>query len=232
MSDEGPDNDLLAAEYVLGVLPPDQARALEALALHDPAVAESIAAWQNRLAPLAELVESIVPPDLLWRRLALATGVDATPTRGPARTRPTRNPLRGRLNFWRGAALAGLAVAASLAFLLLSPAPQPPGLLAALSPAGVPAPAFLIRVAPGGQAVVLALDTARPPSGRSFELWELRQGAAAPVSLGVLPIIGQRQFVLDAPPGTRLLVSQEPPGGSPTGQPTGPVVFSGTLGGA
>jgi len=225
MSDEPPDNDLLAAEYVLGALPPDQARALEALALHDPAVAGSIATWEDRLAPLADLLAPVDPPALLWRRLALAIGIedDRTRTTAPARS--------AALNLWRATAAAGFAIAASLGFLLWRPAPPDTGLVAALSPAGAPAPAFLIKVAPGGKAVIFAQNGATPPAGRAFELWELKPGAAAPVSLGILPTNGQRLITMAAPAGTQLLVSQETPGGSPTGQPTGPVVFSGTLAG-
>lgn len=216
MSEAGSDRDLQAAEYVLGVLTPEQARALEALALHDPAVADSIAAWQELLAPLAAVVPPQAPPPLLWRRLALATGMEAAPL--------------PRLNVWRGVAAASLAIAACLAFLLLRPAPEPVGLLAVLTPAGAPAPGFVVRVAPDGRAVVQTVE-AKPPPGASFELWALPPGATAPVSLGVLPAEAQRQLVIENRAGTKLLVSREPPGGSPTGQPTGPVVFSGTLAG-
>lgn len=224
MSDEGQDHDLLAAEYVLGLLPPEQARALEALALHDRTIADSIAAWQDRLAPLAQAVPPQPPPALLWRRLALATGIDPVS--------PADSPLARRLNVWRGAAIAALAIAASLAFLLLRPPSERPGLLAVLSPAGAPAPGFVVRIAPDGRAVVLAVGAAQAAAGKSLELWELKEGATAPVSLGLLPASGQRRMVIESRPGTRLLVSQEPEGGSPTGQPTGPVVFSGTIGGA
>ena len=71
----------------------------------------------------------------------------------------------------------------------------------------------------------------RPPAGRSFELWLLpRHGA--PISLGV----ARPGRVLYALPRTAeaalaqtkgFAVSVEPPGGSPTGQPTGPVVLVG-----
>ena len=71
------EQDLQAAEYVLGALPPHQARALEALAMSDAALADRIAAWERRLAPLADLVVPSPPPPLLWQRLALATGIDS-----------------------------------------------------------------------------------------------------------------------------------------------------------
>jgi anti-sigma-K factor RskA len=73
---------------------------------------------------------------------------------------------------------------------------------------------------------------ATPPSGSAFELWAIAPGAAHPQSLGVIPPDGVLR--LDALPpsvrdGATLAISIEPPGGSPTRQPTGPVVFVGAL---
>ncbi|MFL5337348.1 MAG: anti-sigma factor domain-containing protein [Geminicoccaceae bacterium] len=58
---------------------------------------------------------------------------------------------------------------------------------------------------------------------------------ASPVSLGVLEQQGNNRRLLASPvqallaPGANLAVSLEPVGGSPTGQPTGPVISSGVL---
>src|SRR5439155_18543168 len=128
------DTDLLAAEYVLGALSPEQMRALEALALHDPAVARSIADWQDRLAPLSLAVPAVTPPPVLWRRLALATGIDSVVASrsGPrGRSRLWRSP-----GFWRATTVAAMAIAASLLFMLIRPTPISPPLMAALAPAG------------------------------------------------------------------------------------------------
>jgi anti-sigma-K factor RskA len=72
------------------------------------------------------------------------------------------------------------------------------------------------------------------PQGRVHELWLIAEGAPAPVSLGVLPDDGRATLVLPetlaaAMTGGTLAVSDEPPGGSPTGQPTGAVLALGTL---
>lgn len=225
--DDPDDTDLLAAEYVVGALTPEQMRALEALALHDPAIARSIADWQDRLAPLGLAVPGMAPPPVLWRRLALATGIDSV-IASRASSRPRFRVWRSP-GFWRATTVAAMAIAASLAFMLVRPVPISPPLVAALAPAGSPAPVFLVRVAPDGQAVIAAASVATPPAGRSFELWAVAPGAAAPVSLGLLPETGGRQLTVPNQAGTQLLVSQEPAGGSPTGQPTGPVVYSGTL---
>ncbi len=55
-------------------------------------------------------------------------------------------------------------------------------------------------------------------------------GAKAPMSLGVLPASGRQVALPGTPPaGTALSVTLEPTGGSPTGAPTGRVVYAGTL---
>ena len=66
------------------------------------------------------------------------------------------------------------------------------------------------------------------PADRDLELWSLMRDDARPRSLGVLPMEGRRMKATLAP-GTRLLVSLEPKGGSPTGQPTGPVLYGGAM---
>lgn len=223
---DGDDPDLAAAEYVLGALPPEQARAMEALALADPAVAAQIEGWQSRLAPLAALAVPRHPPPELWRRLALATGIEKAQARRRAR-RGILGRLWGSLGFWRLGTLGGAVAAAALAFMLLRPAP--PGFLAALSPAGTPGATFLVRIGPDGAAVVVAAAPPDQAPGRALQLWALPAGGTVPVSLGVLPPDGRAQLRAPARAGTQLLLSDEPVGGSPTGQPTGPVRFQGAV---
>ncbi len=211
---------------MLGLLPPNQARALEALALSDAAVAASVTAWEDRLAPLADLVPPLPPPPALWRRLALAAGLDdaTSPGRGASRA------LWRSLGLWRTAAAGAAAIAAGLAVLLYAqPARRAEPLLAALTPFNAPGATFLVRVGPDGMATVVAVTDASVPQGRSLQLWAVRAGADAPVSLGLLPGSGRARLPIPPAPGTQLLISQEPLGGSPTNLPTGPVVYSGLL---
>ena len=218
------ERDLQAAEYVIGALPPGQARALEALALSDAALTASIIAWEDRLAPLADLVTPVAPPPVLWQRLALATGIESV-MQSPARRGLWRNA-----SVWRAATAGAMAVAASLAFLLYTaPLAGPEPLMAALSPMNTPGATFLLRVGADGVATVVAVGNTNVPQGRSLELWAVAAGTPAPVSMGLLPESGRARLSIKLPPGTQLLVSQEPAGGSPTKQPTGPVVYSGQL---
>jgi anti-sigma-K factor RskA len=70
--------------------------------------------------------------------------------------------------------------------------------------------------------------------GKAYELWALPRGGQ-PVSLGVLPAGGTQERTLNAAQRAALLaadkvaVSVEPPGGSPTGSPTGPVIIVANL---
>jgi anti-sigma factor ChrR (cupin superfamily) len=60
-------NTYRAAEYVLGVLPPDERQAVERAAVTDRALAEEIAFWNERLVPLLDTVEVEPPPGLFQR---------------------------------------------------------------------------------------------------------------------------------------------------------------------
>lgn len=227
---DGPDDPGLSiAEYVMGTLPPEQARAVEALALADPVVADELWAWELRLAPLADVVTPVQPPRAVWRRLVLATGIEDERRHRRQPYSATRR-LWASLGFWRGLSFGTAAAAAALAFVLLRP-PEPlqPDLMAALAPAGTPGTTFLVRIGRDGSALILASAPPEAVPGRALELWALTSDALAPVSLGVLPADGRARLRAPARAGTRLLVSQEPAGGSPTGQPTGPVVYAGVV---
>jgi anti-sigma-K factor RskA len=65
-----------------------------------------------------------------------------------------------------------------------------------------------------------------------LQLWALPQGATAPTSLGLIPPEGRvtvTPSAISPEPGMLIEISLEPPGGSPTGRPTGPILFIGRL---
>jgi anti-sigma-K factor RskA len=67
-------------------------------------------------------------------------------------------------------------------------------------------------------------------STHDLEIWVLPAGAAQPVSLGLMSAAG-RSLAQDWQGPAQLLISREPRGGSPTGLPTGPVIYKGSLSG-
>jgi anti-sigma-K factor RskA len=95
------------------------------------------------------------------------------------------------------------------------------------------APAFLLTVDTQQRTVVVRRVSAGQESGRSYELWLMTGRSVPPRSLGV---VGSDEFTqrplpanvdLDALRSATFAVSLEPAGGSPSGAPTGPVLFTG-----
>jgi anti-sigma-K factor RskA len=226
MSD-APDRDLLAAEYVLGTLEGEDAAAAARLLATDMAFAAAVHEWEQRLAPLAAAVAPLAPPEGLWERIA-ATAQPATAEPDPTVASATvvSLALRRRLRFWQASTGAALAIAASLAAFVVLRAPPPR--VAVLAPMTGGVPVLLATLGPNGVLNVRPDGTISVPDGRDLELWALAAGDTQPRSLGVLPAAG-RQLAAKLAPGTQLLVSLEPRGGSPTGQPTGPVLYGGRL---
>lgn len=232
MSGEGEDFDLLAGIYVLGALEPDEMRAVEELAARDDAVASSVEAWQNRLAPLATAVRPEPVPADLWSRIEASIGPGEEIAEPQPQPQAVVTPLRrawGSLAVWRAATVV-LALAAAYAGVAVLSRPEPTPYATALAPAGSPAPAFLAQLQSDGSLAVRPLAPVQVASGKDLELWALPEGAKTPISLGVLPAIGRSVPARLVPSGpTQLLVSLEPTGGSPTGLPTGPVLYAGAL---
>ncbi len=224
------DLDLLAAEYVLGSLSDNERAALLARAPRAE-LRSRIVVWEERLAPLAECVPAASPPPELWQRLLLATSAAKDTMAKPVK-KPTRSQSKpaNPAPFWRFMTAAMTIVAAGLAAYIIVPPPQVSDpLLAALSPAGLQPAAFIVRVDSLGIGTVYALPQAAAPSGRSLQLWALSPAPAPPVSLGLLDPTSTVRLRVRSSAGTILAVSLEPQGGSPTGKPTGPVIFTGTL---
>lgn len=237
----------VASAYVVGTLPPRARTWVERRLRHDAALCFAVTGWQDHLARWVELLAPVEPRPEVWealaRRLVVAEPVTALRPVAPLpEPKPEPQPQRGSqawvgtLAFWR--ASATLALAASLALgvglgLALQPPPAPTH--TAVFSDGQGRPVWILEAnLPEGRLGLRALAAAQPPPDRAYELWMLPAGGA-PVSLGLLPASGTAELRVPAALGERLLtaaglaVSVEPVGGSPTGQPTGPVVYQATL---
>ena len=215
MSDE-PDRDLLAAEFVLGALEGAERDEAERLLAAEPSFARSVAAWQQRLTPLAANIAPVTPPVDLWR--SIEASID------PPMTVSLR-PFRRRVRFWQATTAGALAVAASLAAFVLLRQPEQVR-VALLAPLSGGAPVLMATTNRGGELVIRPAVSISVPTDKDLELWVLPQGETKPRSLGVLPPSGG-SLATPLALNTQLLVSLEPKGGSPTGQPTGPVLYGG-----
>ena len=223
------EREALAAELALGVLSGAALAEAERLEAGDAAFRAQVEDWRRRLAPLALAIAPVTPASALWTLIeARLPGAGAASESGALVER-----LRRRLRLWRAAA-AGFALAAvALAVLLAVPGPSQQRFVAVLGE-GAQSPQFLVTVDLERQQVaILPVAPIGQPSG-DFELW-LIAGQDAPRSLGLIsPSDGRRLPVgsLAQPAlltGGLLAISLEPAGGSPTGAPTGPVIYTGPL---
>jgi anti-sigma-K factor RskA len=105
--------------------------------------------------------------------------------------------------------------------------------LVAVLQQGPTAPAFILTLDTQRRTLFVRRVSATPETGKSYELWVISNRLGAPRSLG---IVGNEEFTQRALPGSydtdtlrtaSFAVSLEPPGGSPSGAPTGPVLFTG-----
>ena len=105
--------------------------------------------------------------------------------------------------------------------------------LVAVLQQGPTAPAFLLTLDTQHRSLIVRRVSARPEAGRSYELWVISSHFPTPRSLG---IVGNDEFTqralsanydIDTLRGATYAVSLEPAGGSPSGVPTGPVLFTG-----
>ena len=213
--------DRLAAEYVLGTLSGGARRRFDALLPAHPALRRAVAGWEKRLLPMALKAEPVQPAQAVWT--AIEGKLGWTP---PAAARPSS----WRVRFWQTFA----AVATVAAVLLGTRTPTVP-------PTEAPV-IVVLHATKGSETLVAGLSPDRQQltiqplqkvaltSDQSLELWALKKDGP-PASLGV--IAADKLTALNKktlPKDTKgLAVSLEPLGGSPTGAPTGPVLFVGDL---
>jgi anti-sigma-K factor RskA len=232
MADE-PGTDSIAIPPPVGELP--------------DAVSDSIAASlaKTLAEPLEERTERVAAPPVIPPDLEPKAERSANVVR-----------LARRVSRWRRMTVVMGAIAALLALYIglaqfapgLVPfGPRAPAVVQAQGPAQLgarlvavlqqepTAPAFLLTVDPQSRTLVVRRVSATPEADRSYELWLISSQFPTPKSLGV---VGNDEFTQRQIPGNfdvatlrtaSYAVSLEPSGGSPSGVPTGPVLFTGKI---
>lgn len=221
------EDDLVAAEYALGVLDPEARRSFERRMRRDDALLRRVEDWERRLSPMLTAIEPVEAPPAVW------AGVEADLDRVVRFRSPAASAegLVSHLWKWFGLGSFGL-LAASLAalFVVMQPRPAAPPLAALIAPEGGAALYAAVIDPRSRRATLIPIAVGADPA-HSHELWMIAPNAP-PRSLGVLSPGGPVQVVVTPDMlagGTGLAISREPVGGSPTGQPTGPVVGTGEL---
>jgi anti-sigma-K factor RskA len=227
---ESEDIDLLAAEYALGTLPAVERASVALRARMEPALAAAIEGWERRLSPLSETIAAReVAPDV-WTRIEDRIDAQSGGTNVVG--------IERRLRHWKAATFAASAIAASLLAVIgvrEFAQPRPDKTLVAVLQKDAQSPAFLVSVDLERRQMTIRAVAAKPEPGKSYELWLVHDQLKTPRSLGLVgaqPVTVGPTLAAYAPnviEDATLAVSLEPPGGSPTGAPTGPVLWSGKL---
>lgn len=214
------DMETLAAEYVLGLLTVAQLPHVVALRSASTRFEQAVQLWEQRLLPLAEALEPVNPGARVWTGISRAIA-----------PRQMRAGFWDSLNFWRGFSVATAAACAALVAGIFLYKPPATGPAAAALLASKTEGSFVATLEPAANGARLLIIPSRAviPAGRSAELWLIAPGAK-PAPLGLLEPDRPVAFLLSAgqipadPRQTELAVSIEPPGGSPTGAATGPII--------
>jgi anti-sigma-K factor RskA len=220
---ERDDLDMQIAEFVLGTLPADERAALQARRERDPALEARILEWEERLAGMANEVEPVTPGPDLFARIERALGQDDNQV----------VVLRRQLNRWRwSTAVASAAAMVLVAVMAFQPAPeQAPESFVAVFQHDDQQPAFLLTVDLESRQLNIRPVTAEPRPDKSYQLWiKADELGPNPRSVGVLgdqfelDRAALKQYDPDLLREATFGISVEPPGGSPTGQPTSPAI--------
>lgn len=233
-------NNLRYAEYVLGVLDADTRAAVAREVIENDEAATAVARWQRHLMPLAQTLPEVTPPAYVWARILQALHLDNPREATPA----PRRSLLENLRLWQWIGMGASVVAVACIVVMLR----------TVTPTVHEAPAVTLMVSSIKQTNGVAgwtatMDLSRKEmivvpatpvayaKDRSTQLWLIPAGGK-PISVGVftpdatnvLPL--NSSLLAQLGPTASLAVSVEPLGGSPTGQPTGPVVAQGSIGAA
>lgn len=233
---EPPDDDVLAAELVLGVLSTEERRAALERAASDASFAALVARWERHFAPWLASIAPVAPPAAVWPTIQRRLGWE----------RSTPASRWQSLTLWR--ILTGLATAAAVVTLLIR-APTQVGPAPPSNPQVEPSAARAVTTltqdngSPGwlasvdrarGTVLLVPVPRAADTEGRVPELWIIPAGKA-PRSLGLVSI--DKSGTVTVPEDSRaalvagsvLAITLEPPSGAPHAAPSGPIIAKGAI---
>ena len=235
------EQEMLAAELAFGLIDGVDRERAEALRASDAGFAALVALWEAQAREEMETIASVEPPVDLWARIEAAADA-AVPVGNVIAFDPAarEKSLARRLALWRGGALVGGALAASLALLMVvrSEAPLPADTQIAAVDARIataqvrdesnqPLATAVFDESTGTMRLVFAAaaDDRIVP-----ELWII-PGDGVPRSLGreggTVVLTAEQQRLVFA--GGTLAVSMEPDDGAVSAAPRGPVLGTGAL---
>ena len=231
----------LAAEYVIGTLRGGARRRFEQFLVSDYALRAEVAKWETHFMPLIERIKPVTPPDRVWANIqARIGGTTSTTARAPtanlAASLAANTGWLGNLKFWRGLGMgASLAASVLLATLIMMRsnlnADSDPMMMAVLEDQGVVR--MVVEQPKSGLLMVKMVKPWAAKPNQSMELWVIPKDGA-PRTLGVINEQGETRITMPdmdrrLTDGTVFAITNEPVGGSPSGNPTGSVMCKGSI---
>lgn len=213
--------DRLASEYVLGTMKGGARLKFERLIKEKPPVKQAVEKWEHHLSGITNTIPEAQPPKSIWKHLQQR--INAQPTR-----------LFDSIQLWRTWSLVSTLASICLIIVLVTPqalGPKSPDHFALVGENDNPQWVISANLRTG-ELSAKAVNASAAGLDKAYELWMLpNQGS--PQSIGLLPVNGGR-VQHNLPPALLALlkeskglaISIEPTGGSPTGIPTGPVVYT------
>lgn len=218
----------LAGEYVLGTLSAARRREVERRLPADLRLRQEVDAWEQRLHPLTNLAEPQQPGSGLWPRIERSLFLPAAVKKSGG-----WRAWWESLNFWRWTSAAGIACSALLMVLVVNEmaSPRTTKFMVVLVAPQDKSPGWIVQTNSREQLDLIPLTSNPPPEQKAFQFWTKGDGWKGPVSLGIVKA-GQSQRIglsqLPALQADQLFeITLEPSTGSPTGKPTGPILYIG-----
>lgn len=231
-------DDRLAAEYAIGLLEGQDLLDARGRVASDPAFAQAVEWWEERLAPLLDEIAETAPPEQLFARIVAA--IDADTGAGGEVVE-----LRRKVQFWQRTAAAGaIAACAALAALVLVPQTgtspsSTPQLAAAPLVASIPIGDTPLRLGvtylPDRKELLVSASGLTADGVHDHELWLVPDDGSTLRSLGVVQAGAEKRVPLDADTaalihdGIGMVLTREPLGGKPPEASAGPVVAEGAF---
>ncbi len=238
----------LSAEYVLGTLQGKARDRFERLMAESYRIRMAVWSWESQIVPMASVAPTVRPPKHIWPSIRARISKTRPRLQAVAKPKITPAPVQNLVSgFWRWWSYAATSACLVLGVLLALQLPSTSIQSAsensidsvALFSNQEAQPQWLVSFdMESGQLKAKALNAIAVETGQAFELWVLPD-AGNPQSLGLLPVSDSAEATVNTALSQALIallrsanglaISVEPEGGSPTGLPTGPVVYQSSI---
>ncbi len=220
-NDQGTQQASTAAEYVLGTMQGDERVRFEQRLASDLGLQAEVTAWEERLNPMLDLVDTVEPPSGVWQQI-----------QGRIEPKQEKNGFWNSLVFWRNMGMVAATLVLGLGLTIFGMR-QDPGMEQVMMIASNDAAQVEWVVGASGHSDMLQVRAVAPPQlpkGKVCQLWmETQDGVLKPV--GVMPHSGVMDMQAPASLNQSRIfrISIESEDSLPTRKPTSEFVFEGKL---